>query len=195
AVDLAAFLADGRDRTFELSRRVLDLCRNQPVPPDRPEAEEIRLGLEDAQAVVRERAILERWPAYRDAYHRALDGYRAAYQEIRDRVAEEVAGLRRSILDGRPYGDAPNPQGDAVLDRYFGEGGALCILHAAASTPEDLLAAAGRHGLSAMQGIAVGLSGWRSTIEADLLRLAQPEREPTPAAPPGQKTYELRPLA
>jgi hypothetical protein len=195
ATDLAAFLADGRDRTFELSRRVLDLCQNQPVPNDRPEAEEIRKGLEDAQAVIRERAILERWPAYRDAYHRAFDGYRLAYQQIRDGVTEGVAALRDSILDGRPYREAPSQLRDAILDRYFGQDGPLYLLDAAVSTPENLLAAAGRHSLSALQSIAIGLSGWRSTIEAELVRLAQPEREPAPETPPGHKTYEWRPLA
>ncbi|MBK8482432.1 MAG: hypothetical protein IPL40_14915 [Proteobacteria bacterium] len=195
ATDFSAFLADGRDKTFDLSRRVLDLCHKQPVPADRPEAVEIRQGMEDAQAVVRDRAILEKWIAYRDAYHRVLARYRSAYEQVHDSVAEETLGLRNELLDSDPYRKAPEAKRDAVLDRYFGAEGPLHLANADVSTAEDLLAASGRHSLSALQGIAVGLPGWRSTIEADLLKLAKPEPGPTPPAPPAEKTYEWRPLA
>ncbi len=198
AEELAAFLADGRDRVFEVSRRVLDLCRSQPPPPDRPEAEEIRLGMEDALAVVRERAILDKWTAYRDAYHRALAGYRSAYQQIHATVAREVAGLRRALLDGEPYRNAPPGGREALLDRYFAADGPLHLTDLELSTPGALLAACERHSLGALLGIAVGLPGWRSTIEAELLRSAQPElaaAAPPAAVAPAQRIYDWRPLA
>jgi hypothetical protein len=198
AEDLAAFLADGRDRLFEASRRVLDLCRSQPPPPDRPEAEEIRKGMEDAQAVVRERAILDKWTAYRDAYHRALGGYRSAYQQIYAGVTEEVACLRKALLDGEPYRNASPGSREPLLDRYFAADGPLYLPDLELSTAEVLLAASERHSLGALLGIAVGLSGWRSTIEAELLRLAQPGSAAAPAraaVTPAQKAYEWRPLA
>jgi hypothetical protein len=198
AEDLSAFLADGRDRVFEVSRRVLDLCRSQPPPRDRPEAEEVRKGLEDAQAVVHETAILDSWTAYRDAYHRALGGYRSAYQQIYASVSEDVAGLRGALLEGEPYRDAPPGERDPLLEHYFAAGGPLHLPNVDLRTAENLLAASERHSLSALQGLAVGLSGWRSTIEAELLRLALPgsAAAPPPAAvPPAEKAYEWRPLA
>lgn len=165
------------------------------MPADRPEAVEIRKGMEDAQAVVRDRAMLEKWVAYRDAYHRVLAGYRSAYQQIYEAVAEEVLGLRNELNTSEPYRLAPKGDRDAVIDRYFGTGGALHLPDVDVSSAEDLLAASGRHSLSALQGIAVGLAGWRSAIEAELMKLAKPEAGPTPPTPPGQKTCEWRPLA
>lgn len=82
-----------------------------------------------------------------------------------------------------------------VLERYFGAGGPLHLPDVNVATAEDLLAALTRYSLSALQGLAVGLSGWRSTIEAGLLKLATPPPGPIPATLPPQKTYEWRPLA
>jgi hypothetical protein len=193
ARDLEAFLADKRDKTFELAQRVLDLCRKQPVPIDRPEAADIRNAIEDADVVVRERAILEKWIAFRDAYHRALDRYRMAYGHIYAAVADEVSSLRRALTGSDAYRDAPDNKRDAVLEYYFGPAGPLSLPKVELSTPEELLASSARHSLAALQGILIGLAGWRSTIEADLLRLRRPEGEPPPALPT-DRTFEWRPL-
>jgi hypothetical protein len=194
ARDLEAFLTDKRDKTFELARRVLDLCEKQPVPTDRPEAAEIRKAIEDAEAVVRERAILEKWTAFRDAYHRVLDHYRTAYQHVYASVAEQVLVLRRSIASGDAYRQAPEGRGEATLDRYFGAGGPLHLPRVDVGTPEDLLTSSARHSLTALQGTLVGLPGWRSTIEAELVHLRRPEQEAPPTAQP-DRTFEWRPLA
>jgi hypothetical protein len=195
ASDFAAFLADGRDKTFELSRRLLDLSHKQPLPADRPEAMEILKGAEDAQAIVREQAILEKWIAYRDAYHRVLAGYRSAYQQIYEAVAEQVRDLKNALAADEPYRNAPEGQRDRVLEQYFGAGGPLHLPDVNVASADDLLAASTRYSLSALQGLAVGLSGWRATIEAELLKLATPPPGPTPPTPPPHKTYEWRPLA
>lgn len=195
ARDLDTFLADKRDKTFELARRVFDLCGKQPVPADRPEAAEIRKAMEDAEAVVRERAILDKWTAFRDAYHRVLERYRTAYQHIYAGVAEEVMALRRALTTGDAYRQAPADRRDAVVDRYFGPGGPLHLPMVDVSTPKDLLASSARHSLTALQGIVVGLPGWRSTIEAELFHLSRREKESPPPLPPPDRTYEWRPLA
>jgi hypothetical protein len=194
ARDLDAFLADKRDKTFELARRVFDLCEKQPVPADRPEATEIRRSMEDAEAVMRERSILEKWTAFRDAYHRVLDLYRTAYQQIYAGVADDVLLLRHSISSGNAYCEAPVNERDAVLDRYFGPRGALHLLKVEVGTPEDLLGSSARHSLATLQGILVGLPGWRSIIEAELLQLRRPEKE-APIPLPADRTFEWRPLA
>lgn len=191
--DLEAFLADKRDKTFELARRIFDLCEKQPVPTDRPETTEISKAIEDAEAVVHEHTILEKWPAFRDAYHRVLDRYRSAYQHIYAAVAEEVMGLRQGLTASEAYRQAPGDRRDAVLDRYFGRAGPLHLPKVDVSTPEDLLANSARQNLTGLQGIVVGLPGWRSNIEAELLHLRGPQREPPPPLPP-DRTYEWRPL-
>ena len=194
AQSLDDFLAEGRDKLYAVSRRILDLCRQQPVAPERPEAEEIRKGLEDAEAVVAGKAILDRWPAYRDAYHRALAAYRTAYQQVYGTVRQAVEGLRSELVEGEAYRTAPADGRDAVLARYFGPGGALHLPAADVTTAEELLAAAVRHSLNALQGIPLALPGWRSAIEADLLALPRPV-PPTGPGPPPVKTYEWRPQA
>src|SRR5207247_1444600 len=100
ARDLEAFLADKRDKTFEFATRVFDLCEKQPVPAHRPEAAELKKAIEDADVVIRDRSILEKWTAFRDAYHRVLDRYRAAYQHVYVGVAEETLVLRRGVMSG-----------------------------------------------------------------------------------------------
>jgi hypothetical protein len=194
ARDLEPFLADKRDKTFELARSVFDLCEKQPVPADRPEAAEIRKAMEDADAVVHERTILDKWTAFRDAYHRVLERYRTAYQHIYAGVAEEVLALRRALTAGDAYRQAPENKRDVVLDRYFGPGGPLHLPEVDVATPEDLLAISARYSLAALQGILVGLSGWRSNIEAELLNLRRPEKESPPPAS-SERTFEWRPLA
>ncbi|MFY9820346.1 MAG: BREX system P-loop protein BrxC [Thermoanaerobaculia bacterium] len=196
ARDFDAFLADQRDKTFELARRVFELCEKQPIPADRPEASELGRALEDAQAVIRGHSILEKWPAFRDAYHRVLDRYRAAYEHVYASVAEEALVLQQGIVAGDAYRQAPETQRDAVLQRYFGQGGPLHLPEVNAGTPEDLLASSARHSLTALQGILIGLPGWRSAIEAELLQLRHPEQGTTPPQPPPpDRTYEWRPLA
>jgi hypothetical protein len=192
--DLEGFLADKRDKTFELAGRIFDLCANQPVSADRPEATEIKKALEDAEAVIRERTILEKWTAFSDAYHRVLERYRTAYQHVYAGVAEVALVLRRAITGGDAYRQAPEGKRDAVLERYFGLGGPLHLPKIDVGTPEDLLASSARHSLTALQGILVGLPGWRSTIEAELLQLRRPEKEEPPPPPP-ERMFEWRPLA
>lgn len=192
ATELSAFIADGREKIFDLSRRFLDLCQRQPVPADSSESSEIQKASEDAQVVVRERTILEKWTTYRDAYHRALAGYRTAYLRTHRAVADAVAGLRDDLIAGEHYRNAPKAKRDTTIDAYFGATGPLHLSTADASTAEDLLNASARHSLSALRGILVGLSGWRSAIEADLLKLSGAEEPPRP---PTEKSYEWRPLA
>ena len=192
--DLEVFLADKRDKVFELARRVFDLCEKQPVPSDRPEAVEIRRSIEDIQAIMRERSILEKWTAFRDAYHRVFDLYRAAYELIYVGVAEEVMRLRDSVASGNSYCQAPANGRDAVLNRSFGPAGPLHLPKIDVDTPETLLASSSRHSLTALQGILVGLSGWRSTIEAELIRLRGSEKQPPPPMST-DRIFEWRPLA
>ena len=194
ARDLDAFLADRRDKTFELARRVFELCEKQPVPADRPEAFELKKALEDAEAVIRDHSIFEKWTAFCDAYHRVLDHYRVAYEAVYTDVAEGTEGLHREMIDGEAYQQAPAARRDVVLRRYFGHGGPLYVPKVNVGTPDDLLASSARHTLTALQGILVGLLGWRSTIEAELLQLRHPGKD-TPPPPPPDRTYEWRPLA
>jgi hypothetical protein len=185
------FLADKRDKTFELARRVFDLCEKQPVPPDSAEAVGIRKALEDAEAIVRERAILEKWAAFRDAYHEVLEHYRAAYQGVYASVAEELAVFRQAIMS-KANGEAPTDKRDTVLERYFGTGGPLYLPKVSVGTPDELLASSARHSLMGLQGILVGLPGWRSAIEAELLQLRCPDTGSPPQ--PSDRTFEWRPL-
>ena len=63
ATDFSTFLADGRDKTFDLSRRLLDLCQKQPVPADRPEAVEIARGWRTRRrSFATGRSSLNGWP-------------------------------------------------------------------------------------------------------------------------------------
>jgi len=190
---LDGFLADKRDKVFEQARRIFGLCEKQPVPPDRAEAADIQRALEDANAVVRERAILEKWAAFRDAYHGALERYRAAYQHVYASVADEVLALRQAITSSNIYSEAPSDKRDNVIERYFDNGGALCMPKVSVGTADELLASCAQHSLTELHGILVGLPGWRSTIEAELLQLRQPGKEPSPPQA-ADRTFEWRPL-
>jgi len=194
AQDFEAFLADKRDKTFEQARRVFELYEKQPVPANRPEATELANAIEDAETIVRDQAILEKWPAFRDAYHRVFDRYKAAYEDIYAGVSAETAGLQRGIVSCEAYRNAPDGKRDAVLERYFGQGGPLHLPKVYVRTPEDLLTNSARHSLAELQGILVGLPGWRSTIEAELFQLRDGGKEPAPSTP-SDRMFEWRPLA
>jgi len=191
AASLTTFLHDGREKTFEISRRCLELCSRQPLPSDSPEVKEILKSLEDAEAVVREHGIFEKWAPYHDAYQKGFAAYRKGYQRLYGAAVEAVETLREGLKKAPSYLEAPEVEAKRIMERYFGAGGPLNLPKIEIGSAEGLLSASARHTVSALQALLVGLSGWRSTIEAEL---SNSRKTPPPPEPTPQKTYEWRPL-
>ena len=78
---LRTFLDANRHLEFETSRRVADLVGHHPVPADHPAAASLVRALQDMEAIIGGKAVIERWSDYRTAYETARDAYRDAYRE------------------------------------------------------------------------------------------------------------------
>ena len=171
---------------FETSRRVADLVGHHPVPADHPAAESLVRALQDMEAIISGKAVIERWSDYRTAYETARDAYRDAYREAYETVQREVEATVQAIKHGSAYQEAPVDQRDLVLDKIFGAGGPCAYPDIALGSAAALLAATARHSLTALSQALMALPGYRSHAEATL-------RDLVALPPPGGKIWEWRP--
>ncbi len=183
---LRTFLDANRHLEFETSRRVADLVGHHPVPADHPAAEPLVRALQDMDAIIGGKAVIERWSDYRTAYETARDAYRDAYREAYETVQRKVEATVQAIKHGSAYQEAPVDQRDLVLDKIFGAGGPCAYPDIALGSAAALLAATAKHSLTALSQVLMALPGYRSHAEATLRALV--------ALPsPGGKIWEWRP--
>lgn len=183
---LQGFVEANRHHEFDVSRRLVELIANHPVPETHPNATVITEAREDMNAIVRDKAVVERWADYRSAFDEASRGYRDIYREAHDRIRHEVDEAVATIGGGDAYARAPGELRDKVVDEVFGPGRVCHYPQVDVGSAAQLLEAAGRRSLTALDQARVALPGYRARVEAELRRLATPPPEPD------EKVFEWR---
>ena len=169
---MQGFLEAGRHQEFAVSRRLVDLIANHPPPETDPNAGVIAEAREDMDAIVRDKAVVERWADYRKAADQAFRAYRAVYRRAYDTIREEVDQAVAALRGGDAYARAPAEQRDPVVDAVFGPGGVCHYPAVDVGSAAQLIQAAGRRSLTALAQARVALPGYCAQVEADLRELA-----------------------
>ena len=183
---LRHFLEAGRDEDFAVSRRLVDLIGNHPPPETDPNAGVIVEAREDMDAIVRDKAVVERWADYRKASDEASRAYREIYRREYDTIREEVEEAVAALRGGDAYAQAPAEQRDPVVDAVFGPGRVCHYARVEIGSAGQLIEAAGRRSLTALAQARVALPGYSAQVEARLRELAAPPPEPD------EKVFEWR---
>ena len=183
---LGRFLEANRHHDFAVSRRLVELIANHPVPETHPNAKTITQAHEDMDAIVRDKAVVERWADYRSAFDEAGRAYRDIYRRAHDRIRQEVEEAVAAIRNGDAYAGAPGGQRDSVVDSVFGPGRVCHYPEINLGSAAQLIEAAGRRSLTALDQARVALPGYRAHVEAELRQLAAPQPDR------GGKVFEWR---
>ena len=181
------FLDDNRHHEFDVSRRLLELIANHPAPETHPNATVIAEAREDMDAIVRDRAVVERWADYRNAFDATSRAYRDIYRQAHDRIRQDVDEAVAAIRDGDAYARAPGEQRDRVVDEVFGPGRVCHYPQVDVGSAAQLIEAAGRRSLTALDQARFALPSYRAQVEAELRKLAAPPPDPE------EKVFEWRP--
>ena len=137
-------------------------------------------------AIIAEKAVVERWSDYRSAFDQAYGAYRAVYQQTHDEIRRDVEEAVAAIRGGEAYTRAPNDQRDPVVDAVFGPGRVCHYPQTRIASATQLIEAAGRRSLTSLDQARVALPGYRAQVEADLRKLAAPPPKPD------EKVFEWR---
>ena len=183
---LQRFLEANHHHEFAVSRRLVELIANHPAPETHPYAKVIARAREDMAALVRDKAVVERWADYRKASDQACRAYREIYRQAYDEIRQEVEGAVAAIRGGPAYAQAPGEQRDQVVDAVFGPGRVCHYPQVDVGSATQLIEAAGRRSLTSLQQARVALPGYRAQVEANLRLLAAPPPDP------GKKVFEWR---
>ena len=175
---LQRFLEANRHLEFAVSRRLVELIANHPAPETHPNAKVITRAREDMVAIVRDKAVVERWADYRSAFDEAGRAYRDIYRRAHDRIRQEVEEAVAAIRGGDAYARAPGEQRDRVVDAVFGPGRVCHYPEVNVGSAAQLIEAAGRRSLTALDQARVALPGYRAQIEQELRQLAAPPPDP-----------------
>ena len=189
---LRHFLDAGRHEEFAVSRRLVDLIANHPPPETDPNAGVIAEAREDMAAIVRDKAVVERWPDYRKAADQAFRAYREIYRRAYDTIREEVEGAVAALRGGDAYAQAPAEQRDAVVDAVFGPGRVCHYPQVEVGSAVQLIEAAGRRSLTSLAQARVALPGYCAQVEAELRELAAPPPEPDEKVFEWRTSHDLR---
>jgi hypothetical protein len=119
---LRAFLDANRHQDFEASRKLDELVQTHPILNSHSNAGELAQARKDMAAIIAAKAIIARWPDYRDAFERAFASYRDAYVKAYAKVRAETEATFAAIKGGAAYLDAPADKRDEVVGEVFGEG-------------------------------------------------------------------------
>lgn len=183
---LATFVAAKHHEEYALSRKLIELANNHPVPEGGADQTSLAQALMDMDVFIGDKTVISRWADYRTAYEQARDAYRAAYtaayEGIRAMVEQTLAGIR----GGDAYHQAPSAQRDQVVDHVFGPGKPCHYPVLSVPTTKTLLDACARRSLSSLQQASLALPGYRSQVESALRDLVVPP-------PPPETTWEWRP--
>lgn len=183
---LQGFLQADRHQEFAVSRRLVDLIANHPPPETHPRARVIADAREDMDAIVRDKAVVERWVDYWKASDQASRAYREIYRRAYDTIREEVDEAVAALRGGDAYTGAPAEQRDPVVDAVFGPGRVCHYPQVDVGSAAQLIEAAGRRSLTSLAQARVALPGYCAQVEAGLRELAAPPSEPD------EKVFEWR---
>jgi Family of unknown function (DUF6079) len=184
---LRAFLADQRHFEYDTSRRVAELATNHPVPADHGSQAVLERALEDMQAIIGEKSVVERWSDYRLAYDTAHRAYRDAYRDSYTNIQQETERTAAAIRSGGAFKAAPGATRDVVVEKVFGLGGPCHYPNLSLGSAGSLLDAAAKRSLSSLAQALVALPGYQAQVESGLRALV------APPPPPGDKVWEWRP--
>ena len=188
---LRRFLAANRHHEFAVSRRLVELIANHPVPETHPNARVIAQACEDMDAIIQDKAVVERWTDYRNASAEAFRAYREIYRHAHDRIRQEVREAVAAIRGGDAYAQAPDEQRDGVVDEMFGPGRVCHYPEVDIGTTTQLIAAAARRSLTSLDQARVALPGYRARVEAELRQRAAPPPEPDEKVFEWRASYDL----
>ncbi len=190
---LRAFIDAKRPAEFETSVKLAELARNHPLPETAPTATDLNQALKDMDAIIADKAVIDRWPDYRTAFEQARDAYRSAYLATYDKTRAQSEVVRAEIESGSAYSEAPAPARDQVIealfDTRFGIGGPCHYPPITLPTTQTLLEACAKHSLTALRQAVLALPAYRSQAEEQLRALVTPP----PPLPPPEQTWEWRP--
>ncbi len=189
--DLKAFLDANRHKEFELSRALLALIADHPLPPDAEDRAALDHAVADLQSLIASSEVVPRWSDYRAARDQAFQIYAAAYRGIYERVRSSVDTSVATLREGPAYQAAPDEQRDAVVRSIFGPGGPCHFSEVQLATLPSLLSAASKASLSALVQAEKALPIYRAEAESALRAL----KSPPPPTPPGKKTFVWQPAA
>ena len=184
---LRTFLDANRHKDFDLSRRLVSLASDHPLPDGQSKTEEFEQAANDLAAIVAEKAVVSRWSDYRSAFDAAFAAYRAGFVQNYDEVRMAAEAAFAAIHDSDAYKKAPAEQRDSVVKKVFGPGRACHYPALTLSSVESLLDAAGKRSLATLEQALVALPAYRSQIENELAALV------LPPPPPDEKVFEWRP--
>ncbi len=184
---LRVFLDANRHHEFDVSRRLLELIANHPAPETHPNATVIAEARDDLDAIVRDKSVVERWADYRSAFDATSRAYRDIYRQAHDKIRQEVDEVVAAIRDGDAYARAPREQRDRVVDAVFGPGRVCHYPPVDVGSAAQLIEAAGRRSLTALDQARFALPSYRAQVEAELRKLAAPPPDPD------DKVFEWRP--
>jgi len=176
--ELKAFVSAQRHEEFALSRRLVDLAKNHPVPDGGVHEAALAQVLKDMDVLIGDKSVVTRWSDYRTAYEHARDTYRSAYTAADETMRDEVAQALAAIHRGEAYAHAPSPQRDSAVAAVFGPGKPCHYPTLSVPTTQTLLDACARRSLSSLQQASLALSGYRSQVENALRDLVVPPPAP-----------------
>jgi hypothetical protein len=184
---LRHFIDAGRHRDFELSRRLLTLAADHPLPDGRARRQEFDKAVRDLEAIVAEKAVVARWSDYRSAFDTAFAAYRDAFVQSYDEVRQATTATLDAVHESQAFKRAPAGAREAVVAKVFGPGRACHYPPLSLTSVESLLDAAARRSLTTLEQALVALPVYRSHVEAELAALVQPPPSPD------EKVFEWRP--
>jgi hypothetical protein len=184
---LRHFIDAGRHKDFELSRRLLTLAADHPLPDGHARRQEFDKAVRDLEAIVAEKAVVARWSDYRSAFDTAFAAYRAAFVQSYDQVRQAATATLNAVHESQAFKNAPAGAREAVIAKVFGPGRACHYPPLSLTSVESLLDAAARRSLTTLEQALVALPVYRSHVEEELAALVQPPPSPD------EKVYEWRP--
>ena len=184
---LRHFLDANRHKDFELSRRLLSLAADHPLPDAHPKRAALVQAEKDLAAIAAEKAVVARWPDYRSAIDAAFAAYRDAFVQSYDEVRRVAEATVAAVHDSDAFRKAPAGQREAVVAKVFGPGRVCHYPQLTLSSVESLLDAAGKRSLTTLEQALVALPAYRSQVESDLVALVLPPPSPD------QRVFEWRP--
>ena len=184
--DLESFVAAKRHEEYALSRQLVELAENHPVPEDGTHQAPLAQALRDMDALISDKSVVSRWPDYRSAYEHARNAYRDAYTAAYEHVRADVEQTLAAIHAGEAYAKAPSSQRDEVVAAVFGPGKPCHYPALSVPTTKTLLDACARRSLSSLRQAALALPGYLGQVESALRDLVVPP-------PPPETSWEWRP--
>ena len=188
---LQRFLDANRHQEFAVSGRLVELIANHPAPETHPNARVIAQAREDMDAIVQDKAVVERWADYQKASDHAGRAYREIYRRAYDEVRLAVEGAVAAIRDGEAYAQAPDEHRDRVVDAVFGPGRVCHYALVDVGSAAQLIEAAGCRSLTSLAQARVALPGYCAQVEAELRQLAAPPPDPDEKVFEWRTSYDL----